>query len=119
MRVRPVSDPVYAPNSKGGPRADSERYPYVERWEADGEFMHAAYTRRPDDDDWSQAGTLVRDVTDEVQGDRLVSNVVGGRLVAAASGQEHWVGSREESHGKFRVGRWGAGTVRPGSDEKP
>ena len=65
MRVQNVSDPVYAPNSKGGPAADPERYPYVEKWEADGEFVHAAYTLRADDDDWGQAGTLVREVMDD------------------------------------------------------
>jgi catalase len=37
----------------------------------------AAYTRRRDDDDWGQAGTLVRKVMDDGQRDRLVSNVVG------------------------------------------
>jgi catalase len=31
MRIQNVSDPVYAPNSKGGPAADPERYPYVEK----------------------------------------------------------------------------------------
>jgi catalase len=44
MRVQNVAEPVYAPNSKGGPKADLERYPYMEKWEASGEFMHAAYT---------------------------------------------------------------------------
>ena len=77
MRMEKVADPVYAPNSKGGPAADPERYPYVERWDADGEFVHAAYTLRRDDDDWGQAGTLVREVMDDAQRDRLVSNVVG------------------------------------------
>ena len=77
MRIEKISDPVYAPNSKGGPAADAERYPYVERWDADGEFVHAAYTLRRDDDDWGQAGTLVREVMDDAQRDRLVSNVVG------------------------------------------
>ena len=77
MRIHPVSDPVYAPNSKGGPKADPERYPYVERWEADGGFVHAAYTLRRDDDDWGQPGTLVREVMDDAQRDRLVANVVG------------------------------------------
>jgi catalase len=77
MRIDKVADPVYAPNSKGGPAADPERYPYAERWDADGEFVHAAYTLRRDDDDWGQAGTLVRDVMDDAQRDRLVSNVVG------------------------------------------
>ena len=65
MRIQKVSDPVYAPNSKGGPAADPERYPYVEKWEADGEFVHAAYTLRQDDDDWGQPGTLVREVMDD------------------------------------------------------
>jgi catalase len=77
MRVQNVSDPVYAPNSKGGPQADPERYPYVEKWEASGEFMHAAYTPRKDDNDFIQANTLVRKVMDDAQRARLVSNVVG------------------------------------------
>jgi catalase len=77
MRVQNVSDPVYAPNSKGGPAADPERFPYVEKWEASGEFIRAAYTLRKEDDDWGQAGTLVRKVMDDKQRDRLVSNVVG------------------------------------------
>jgi catalase len=67
----------YAPNSKGGPRADAERYPEVAVWDASGEFIRAAYTLREDDDDWGQPGTLVRKVMDEAQRDRLVSNVVG------------------------------------------
>jgi catalase len=77
MRVQNVSDPVYAPNSKGGPKADLTHYPQVEVWEASGEFMHAAYTKRKDDDDFGQPGTLVRKVMDDAQRDRLVSNVVG------------------------------------------
>ncbi|MEO8303056.1 MAG: catalase [Betaproteobacteria bacterium] len=77
MRVQNVSDPVYAPNSKGGPQADSERYRQVEVWEASGEFIRAAYTPHKDDNDFVQAGTLVRDVMNDEQRDRLVSNVVG------------------------------------------
>src|SRR5689334_20221723 len=77
MRVENASDPVYAPNSKGGPKADPERFPYMEKWRADGEFIHAAYTPRADDDDWGQPGTLLREVMDDDQRDRLVSNVVG------------------------------------------
>jgi len=77
MRVINVSDPVYAPNSKGGPQADSERYREVAVWHADGDFLRAAYTKRKDDDDWGQPGTLVRKVMDDAQRNRLVSNVVG------------------------------------------
>ncbi|MEO5717300.1 MAG: catalase [Chthoniobacterales bacterium] len=77
MRVQNVTDPVYAPNSKGGPKADPERYPENATWEAGGEFIRAAYTLRPDDDDFGQAGTLVREVMDDAARSRLVSNVVG------------------------------------------
>ncbi|MGI8573898.1 MAG: catalase [Egibacteraceae bacterium] len=77
MRVRNVTDPVYAPNSYGGPAADSTQHPYVEKWSADGEFVHQAYTPREDDSDWGQAGTLVREIMDDDARDRLVSNVVG------------------------------------------
>jgi catalase len=77
MRIDNVSDPVYAPNSKGGPKADSKRYPEVDVWNASGEFIRSAYTLRKDDDDWSQAGDLVRNVMNEAERKRLVSNVVG------------------------------------------
>ena len=46
-------------------------------WEASGEFIHASYTKRKDDDDFGQPGTLVRKVMDNAARDRLVSNVVG------------------------------------------
>ena len=77
MRVQNVSDPVYAPNTKGGPQAGPVRYPYMEKWDASGEFTRAAYTPHKDDDDFIQAGTLIRTVMDAAQRDRLVSNVVG------------------------------------------
>jgi len=77
MRMDNVSDPVYKPNSKGGPQADPERYPESAIWSASGEFIRAAYTLRKDDDDWGQPGTLVRKVMDDAKRDLLVSNVVG------------------------------------------
>ena len=49
MRMHNVSDPVYAPNSKGGPRADSEHY-QPDYWHADGDLVRTAYTLRTDDD---------------------------------------------------------------------
>jgi catalase len=36
-----------------------------------------SYTLRKDDDDWGQAGPLVREVMDDAQRDRLVFNIVG------------------------------------------
>jgi catalase len=80
MRYTKVSDPVYAPNSKGGPKADTVRYGEPVGWHTDGEMMRAAYTLHPEDDDWGQAGTLVRDVMDEEARGRLVTNIVGHLL---------------------------------------
>ena len=77
MRIDKVSDPVYAPNSKGGPEADGEKYPQADVWSASGEMVRAAYTRRQDDDDFGQPRTLIREVMDDAARDRLVSNIVG------------------------------------------
>ncbi len=79
MRIEPVSDPVYAPNSKGGPAADYPGQPEPQ-WAADGELVRAAYVTHREDDDWGQPGTLVREVMDDAQRDRLVSNVSGHLL---------------------------------------
>ena len=76
MRVRNISDPVYAPNSYGGPKAAPERAAEV-HWYTDGDMVRSVYTLRPDDDDWGQANTLVRQVMDEAARERLVSNVSG------------------------------------------
>ncbi|MFC3612769.1 catalase [Lutimaribacter marinistellae] len=76
-RIGNSVDPVYAPNSYGGPAAQPDPAGEAGRWFADGDMVRQAYTKRPDDDDWSQARALVRDVMDEPARDRLVSNVVG------------------------------------------
>ncbi|WP_327100398.1 catalase [Nocardia vinacea] len=79
MRIQNRTDPVYAPNSKGGPRADSEHYPPAS-WYTDGDIMRTAYERHREDDDWGQAGTLVRTVMDAAARDRLVDNIVSHLL---------------------------------------
>ena len=53
MRMNNVSDPVYAPNSYGGPHADPARAAEV-RWHADGQMIRAAYTLHAEDDDWGR-----------------------------------------------------------------
>ncbi|HZK05465.1 MAG TPA: catalase [Actinomycetaceae bacterium] len=68
--------PVYAPNSKGRPWAD-EQGATAEGWEADGELVRQAYTLREEDDDFGQAGTLVRKVFDDAARDRLVETLTG------------------------------------------
>jgi catalase len=74
-----ASDPVYAPNSYGGPKADPSRTNEV-LWHSDGEMVRSAYTLRKDDDDYSQAGVMVREVLDDAARARLVNNVAGHLL---------------------------------------
>lgn len=76
-RTENVSDPVYAPNSYGGPSAQPQPGGEAGLWYSDGDMVREAYTLRKDDDDFSQAGTLVRKVMDEAARKRLVDNVVG------------------------------------------
>lgn len=79
MRVTNVSDPVYAPNSKGGPAARND-FQGEPGWAADGAIVRTAYVDHPQDDDFGQAGTLIREVMDQDARDRLVDNVVGHLL---------------------------------------
>ncbi|HEY4021497.1 MAG TPA: catalase [Pseudonocardiaceae bacterium] len=80
MRYTKATDPVYAPNSKGGPVADPAHYGEPAGWHTDGDLVHAAYVSHEEDDDWGQPGTLVRQVMDEDARQRLVDNVVGHLL---------------------------------------
>ena len=75
MRVQNVSDPVYTPNTVGGPAADAARAAEV-RWAADGEMVREGYTLHPEDDDVGQARSLLRDVMNDEQRQRLVHNVI-------------------------------------------
>lgn len=77
MRIDKITDPVYAPNSKGGPEVNPDMASEENTWETSGEILRAPYTLRKDDDDFGQAGTLVREVMNDRQRDLLVSNVAG------------------------------------------
>jgi len=81
MRYRNTSDPVYAPNSYGGPHADPAAAGEVaSTYGVTDEVVRSAYRLHAEDDDFGQAGTLVRRVMDDAQRDRLVSNVTGHLL---------------------------------------
>ncbi len=43
-------------------------------------MVRSAYTLHAEDDDWGQAGTLVREVLDDAARERLAGNVVGHLL---------------------------------------
>ncbi|MDC7337134.1 catalase [Streptomyces lydicus] len=70
----------YAPNSYGGPAADTLRYGEPAGWETGGEMVREAYTLRREDDDFGQPGTMVREVLDDAARERLVNNVSGHLL---------------------------------------
>ena len=71
-------DPVYAPNSYGGPHADAAvADELADPYGVQDEVIRSAYRLHAEDDDFGQAGTLVRKVMDDAQRDRLVSNVIG------------------------------------------
>ncbi|MET7986312.1 MULTISPECIES: catalase [unclassified Streptomyces] len=79
MRYEPskASRP-YAPNSYGGPAADYDgRFGDPASWQTAGELVREAYKLHREDDDWGQAGTMVRQVLDDAARDRLVDNVSG------------------------------------------
>ncbi len=70
------NQPVYAPNSYGGPQADPQRHPDP-GWFVDGaEITRTAYEAHKDDDDFVQPGTLYRQVMTPTDRDHLAGNIV-------------------------------------------
>jgi catalase len=68
--------PVYAPNSYGGPQADTQGGADI-GWSVEaGELGRYAYEKHADDDDFGQPGTLYRDVMGDTDRDNLVANIV-------------------------------------------
>jgi catalase len=71
------SQPPYAPNSKGGPVADPVNGADL-TWSVEpGELGRYANSKHAEDDDFGQAGTLVREILDDTGRGHLVENIVG------------------------------------------
>jgi catalase len=70
------AQPVYAPNSYGGPQADPAKETPT-WWVEAGEIGRYAYELHAEDDDFGQPGTLVRDVMDDTDRAHLAANIVG------------------------------------------
>jgi catalase len=109
--------PVYASNSGGRSWAD-ETGPVADGWEADGEMVRSAYTLHPQDDDFTQPGTLVREVFNDEQRAKLVDQVAGSLLGGVRSpvlerAFEYWKNIDAD------VGRRIEERVRVGSAPKP
>jgi catalase len=72
----PGDQTVYAPNSYGGPAADPSRAPGV-NWSVEmAEIGRYPNTKHEDDNDFVQAGALVRDVMDDGDRANLTANIV-------------------------------------------
>lgn len=69
--------PVYAPNSYGGPKADTNQYADPAWFVESGEIVRSAYSRHAEDNDFVQPGNLYRDVMTPTARDHLVNNIVG------------------------------------------
>jgi catalase len=77
MRYNNASDPVYAPNSYGGPHANPAiAGETTAAYGVEDEVVRAAYKLHAEDDDFGQAGTLVREIMDDAQRQRLVETVI-------------------------------------------
>ena len=114
-------EPVYAPNSFGRGYSDVEGV-VPDSWESDGEMTREVYTLRADDDDWSQPGTLVREVFDDEQRERFV-NTVANHLLADVTGDvlerafEYWRNVDAECAKRIEdLVRGGGDTDTPGAD---
>ena len=109
MRIRNATDPVYTPNSMGGPEVDPKRAAEV-HWAADGEMVRTAYALRQEDDDLGQAGTMVREVLDDEARDRLAHNIIGHvskgvKEPVLSRVFEYWQQRRSRSRQEGRGGR--------------
>jgi catalase len=71
------AQPVYAPNSHGGPQADTRDAADL-GWSVEAaELGRYAYEKHADDDDFVQPRALYRDVMDDRERELLISNIVG------------------------------------------
>ena len=76
MRYDNPADPVYAPNSVGGPAADPLPWPGGD-YQVAGEIIRSAYSLHSQDDDFGQPRALGEQVLDDTGRDHLVSNIAG------------------------------------------
>lgn len=90
------SQPVYAPNSYGGPKADPQRYSDPSWFVEGAEIIRTAYEAHKDEDDYIQPGTLYRQVMTPTDRDHLVGNIVAHlgqgveRFIQERAVNEYW-----------------------------
>jgi catalase len=78
MRYQNTPDPVYVPNSYGGPHANPAiAGETASVYGIEDEVIRSAYKLHAEDDDFGQPGTMVRKVFSDEQRERFVGNVAG------------------------------------------
>jgi catalase len=78
MRYQNTPDPVYVPNSYGGPHANPAiAGETAAAYGVEDEVIRSAYKLHAEDDDFGQPGTMVRKVFNDEQRERFVGNVAG------------------------------------------
>jgi catalase len=120
------NQPVYAPNSFGGPQADPN---YTDLgWGVDGaEIVRAAYTPHSEDTDQVQATMQWEKVLDDGARERLVSNIVGHATNAVSPAVqerviEYWTNVHQDLGSRVAEGIKGKGSDANGtgfSNEQP
>jgi catalase len=109
MTIRnPGAQPVYSPNSYGGPEADPAKA-QPGWWVEAGEIGRYAYDRHRDDDDFIQPGTLYREVLSPTDREHLVTNIVahasdGVSAEVQARVIEYWTKVDAELGGRVAAG---------------
>jgi catalase len=74
MRYQNPGDPVYAPNSFGGPAADPALW-RGEEYHVAGEIVRSAYAKHAEDDDFVQPRALYERVLSEADREHMVANI--------------------------------------------
>ncbi|MEA2356712.1 MAG: catalase [Solirubrobacteraceae bacterium] len=103
------AQPVYAPNSYGGPEANPATGADL-GWPVEaGELGRYAYEKHAEDDDFVQPGTLYREVMSDTDRDHLVANIVGHASDEVTTAMQHrviayWTNVDPELGGRVAAG---------------
>jgi len=113
------NQPVYAPNSFGGPQADPG---FAETtWGVEGgEMIRSAYTLHKEDDDFGQPRTFWENVLSDTDKAHLVSNIVGHATNAVSPAVQerviqYWTNVHPDLGGRVAKGIKGEGFDANGS----
>jgi catalase len=95
MRYENHGDPVYTPNTVGGPQADPSLYE-GEGYHLTGDIVRQAYTLHAEDDDHGQPRALYENVLSDTDRAHLAANIVGHTSKPEVTGEmkarvvEYW-----------------------------